>query len=277
MNLQKKIDNALYLIEKGGNAAKEIGQPLEVCYSGGKDSDVILELAREAGVEFKAIYKNTTIDPPGTHAHCKEKGAEIVKPKQKFIEIIQDKGFPSRFARFCCTILKEYKIYDNAVVGVRRSESTKRAERYKEPIICRVYGSKKNKAQQFLPILDWDDKDIALFIESRAIKCHPLYYDELGEFHVERRLGCLCCPLQNHHKRIEDFKRYPNMVKLYCDNGKKWLQRHPNINTKGKDIYEKFVMTTFFRTFEDFRLATGGMFGNVNCKEFLENYFQIKL
>lgn len=39
--------------------------PIEVSYSGGKDSDVILALTKEAGIPFRAIYKNTTIDPPG--------------------------------------------------------------------------------------------------------------------------------------------------------------------------------------------------------------------
>ena len=46
MILQKKIDNALFLIGQGAKAAEKVGQPLEICYSGGKDSDVILELER---------------------------------------------------------------------------------------------------------------------------------------------------------------------------------------------------------------------------------------
>ena len=38
--------------------------PIEVSYSGGKDSDVILALTKMAGIPYRAIYKNTTIDPP---------------------------------------------------------------------------------------------------------------------------------------------------------------------------------------------------------------------
>lgn len=49
--------------------------PIEVSYSGGKDSDVILQLAKEAGIPFEAIYKQTSIDPPGTTAHAKAMGA----------------------------------------------------------------------------------------------------------------------------------------------------------------------------------------------------------
>lgn len=33
-------------------------------YSGGKDSEVILELAKMAGVKFEAAYNATTVDPP---------------------------------------------------------------------------------------------------------------------------------------------------------------------------------------------------------------------
>lgn len=62
--LQKKVDRALKLIISAGHAAQEHGQPLEISYSGGKDSDVILELAKMSGVQYRAIYKNTTIDPP---------------------------------------------------------------------------------------------------------------------------------------------------------------------------------------------------------------------
>ena len=62
--LQRKVDRAVKLIQAAGKVAKEHGQPLEVCYSGGKDSDVILELARMSGVDIRPIYKNTTIDPP---------------------------------------------------------------------------------------------------------------------------------------------------------------------------------------------------------------------
>lgn len=71
---KQQVDRAVKLIQAAGKVAKEHGQPLEICYSGGKDSDVILELARMSGVEYRAIYKNTTIDPPGTIAHARAMG-----------------------------------------------------------------------------------------------------------------------------------------------------------------------------------------------------------
>ena len=98
--LQRKVDQAIKLIQAAGKVAEEHGQPLEVCYSGGKDSDVILELARMSGAKIRPIYKNTTIDPPGTIAHVKEMGVEILRPKETFAQLMARKGFPSRVARF---------------------------------------------------------------------------------------------------------------------------------------------------------------------------------
>ena len=70
--------------------------PIEVSYSGGKDSDVILTLTKMAGIPYRAIYKNTTIDPPGTVQHCKDNGVEVVMPKERFFELIEKNGFPHR-------------------------------------------------------------------------------------------------------------------------------------------------------------------------------------
>ena len=216
--LQKKVNRAIRLIQSAGRMADKAGQPLEIAYSGGKDSDVILELAKMSGVNYKAIYKNTTIDPPGTIRHALERGAEMIRPKHSFFELIEKKGYPSRKVRFCCSDLKEYKVYDYCVVGVRRDESNKRKDRYREPEICRVY-SKKEKVRQYFPLLDWTTDDVAEFLSERGVKCAPVYYDEDGIFHPERRLGCLCCPLINKRERIHQFEKYPNMVKAYVRGG----------------------------------------------------------
>ena len=168
--LQKKVDFAIKLLQ----SIPQDGD-IELSYSGGKDSDVILELAKMAGIPYRAIYKATTIDPKGTIAHAREMGAEVIRPKKTFFQLVSENGFPSRFQRFCCTFLKEYKICDRAIQGIRRSESGKRAENYKEPEICRVY-SAKEKVKVYLPILEWTNQDVEEFIKERNIKCHPLYY-----------------------------------------------------------------------------------------------------
>lgn len=207
-SLQRKVDFAIKLLRSIPTDSGAI----EVSYSGGKDSDVILELAKMAGINFWAIYKNTSIDPPGTIAHCKSKGVEIMKPAINFFDLVKKKGCPTMRARFCCEFLKEYKVCDRAIQGIRRTESVKRAKRYSEPEICRVYSHRQGSARVYLPILEWTNRDVSEFIGERGIKCHPLYYDEQGNFHVERRLGCLGCPLRGD-RGLSDFMKYPKFLK----------------------------------------------------------------
>lgn len=283
--LKKKVDQAIKLLKSAGKMAKEHGQPLEIAYSGGKDSDVILELAKMAGIEYRAIYKNTTIDPPGTIAHARAMGVEVMQPAQSFREIMEKKGMPNRWRRFCCGILKEYKVLDYAVVGVRRSESRARAERYKEPETCRVYNKAKGiKVRQYLPILEWSASDVAQFLTERGVKCHHLYYDEQGRFHPERRLGCMCCPLQSRNKRVQSFKDNPRMARYYINAAKKYLETHPN-NKLNKlfngNAYDWFTSQIFCDGEREFREKFGAseIFKDdaIDTKVFLEKEFGINL
>lgn len=188
MEYKKKIDFAIKLL-------RSIPQdgPLELSYSGGKDSDVCLRLAQMAGIKFEAIYKNTSIDPPGTIKHCLEAGCTIINPKKTFFELIEKKGTPSRWKRFCCDALKKYKVHDRAIQGIRREESTKRKKLYKEPEICRVY-SHNEKVRVYLPILEWTLEDVARFIEEQGIQLAPHYYDEGGRFTMNVAWGASVAP-----------------------------------------------------------------------------------
>ena len=272
--LQKKVDFAIKLLQ----SIPQDGD-IEVSYSGGKDSDVILELAKMAGIPYRAIYKNTTIDPAGTIANAREMGAEVIHPKKTFFQLVSEKGFPSRFHRFCCSVLKEYKICDRAIIGIRRSESRKRAERYKEPEVCRVY-SVKEKARIYLPILEWTDQDVEEFIKERNIKCHPLYYRG-GEFDVTQRLGCMGCPLVSRKNRIQFFKENPKWMKAWIKAGQKWFTseayKNGGAKHKFKDAFEAMGYLLFCDNIEQFKGKTYGMFGEFDWKEFLQNEFKIDM
>jgi phosphoadenosine phosphosulfate reductase len=273
-DLQKKVERAIKLIQ----AAAKGHEPIEVSYSGGKDSDVILELTKMAGVQYRAIYKNTTIDPKGTIAHALSKGDEVINPEETFMQLVAKSGFPTMRARFCCSTLKEYKVLDVAIQGIRRSESEKRKKRYKEPEICRNYGGKKGKARIIYPILDWTDADVLEFIVSRGIQIHPLYYRSGGKIDVSRRLGCQGCPLKSD-RGLSDFKANPRLVKMWLKAGCRWWDEHPTAASRKKfsSVYGLFVHNVFFSTYQDFALATNHMFGKVDCKKFLEGYFGIEL
>lgn len=122
----KKIDSAIRILHLAEKQAEQYAEPVEIAYSGGKDSDVILQLAKESGIKYRAIYKNTTIDPVGTIQHCRANGVEIRQPKESFFTLIKKHGLPSFRFRFCCQHLKEYKILNTAVWGVRADESIAR-------------------------------------------------------------------------------------------------------------------------------------------------------
>lgn len=273
--LKKKVDFAIKLLQ----SIPQDGD-IEVSYSGGKDSEVILELAKMASIPYRAIYKNTSIDPPGTITHCKSKGVEVLAPTINFFDLVKKKGCPTRRARFCCECLKEYKVCDRAVQGIRRSESIKRAKRYHEPEVCRTY-PKGQKARIYLPILEWTDDDVAEFIAERGIKCHPLYYDEQGNFHVERRLGCIGCPLKSDNGKA-DYVRYPKLLKQLIKSLQIFIDNHPNSKTTKnyQNAYNRAFRTLFCNSDAQYStLVSGGIFPEtaIDAKAFMEDYFKIDL
>lgn len=86
------------------------------------------------------------------------------------------------------------------------------------------------------------------------------------------------CPLRSDNG-LAEFKEHPSLVRAWCRAGKKWLDTHPNGKATKKfgDVYRMFVQNVFFHNYGDFVKATSGMFGGVDCKKFLEDYFHIKL
>lgn len=126
-------------------AAKEaerlFDMPLVVQYSGGKDSDVILQLAKESGVPFRVTHQLTTADPPDNvyyirrvFAALREEGieAKINLPKRSLWQIMRETlVIPSRIMRVCCSELKERRMPDAPyiVTGVRWAESLGRRKK----------------------------------------------------------------------------------------------------------------------------------------------------
>ena len=123
-------------------------KPIVICYSGGKDSDVILRLAMEClkPSQFEVLHSITTVDSPITNKYVndifkelKEKGIKCDKtiPTGKdgkptnMWKLIVEKGIPpTRLMRYCCQTLKEVQTPNRvAVIGVRGDESVGRKGR----------------------------------------------------------------------------------------------------------------------------------------------------
>ena len=120
-----------------------------LAFSGGKDSCVIKQLAIESGINFKSFYSVTTLDPPELvrFIQTHHKDVQWLRQKRAMLREMSDyKLFPPNpFCRWCCQIYKEgsLKEFSTEIIGVRASESIRRARLWKE--VVEDYSSKKRK------------------------------------------------------------------------------------------------------------------------------------
>lgn len=243
---------AVTVIKLAAAAAADKGQTLELCYSGGKDSEVMRVLAIMAGVPFEAIYKQTTIDRPFTTMYCQSRHVTILHPPVTFLDLVRKKGYPTRRCRWCCERFKEFKVRDVALVGVRRDESRARRNRYTDFDQCRVY-HRGGSCQQFFPLLNWSELDELDFIRQNALELHPHYYDDNGQLVITRRLGCLGCPLRGDNGR-GGFQEYPKMLKQWLLAGIDWYAANPQRKTCQKFSHPAKLLlhNLFCRSYQEY-------------------------
>lgn len=253
---EKKVEVAY---ERFRWAAKEADRlfdmPLVVQYSGGKDSDVILQLAKESGVPFRVTHNLTTADPPDNvyyirrvFAAIREEGieAKINIPKRSLWKIMRETlVIPSRLMRVCCGELKETKMPDAPyiVTGVRWAESAGRRAKSgiaivhaeHPPTSPRYTGGEQAAAAAGLLTTD-DASSRRLFeqCQMRGVRAlNPIidWGDEdvwsyLASRHIEgnplykegwTRIGCVGCPLAGRRARELAFARYPKLYKAWVD------------------------------------------------------------
>jgi len=178
-----------------------------VAFSGGKDSIVVLDLVRRAGVKHTAHFNRTSVDPPEVIGFVRKYYSDVtfLRPEMSMYQLIVKKGMlPLRNNRFCCKYLKEYSgVWRYVVTGIRRQESVARKNR--EFV---SYDPVTNKIM-IHPILFWSDSDVWGYIRRRGLP-YPSLYDS-----GYSRLGCIGCPMQPKRDRLRDFRRYPTHKKAY--------------------------------------------------------------
>lgn len=125
-------------------------EPYYLCYSGGKDSDVIRILAELADVQHEIVHNLTTVDAPETVAYIKTIPNVIInkaryadgKPKTMWNLMPKKKMPPTRIVRWCCSELKEAGGKGRLkITGVRWEESTNRKA---NADVIRVIGKPKD-------------------------------------------------------------------------------------------------------------------------------------
>lgn len=177
-----------------------------VAFSGGKDSCVILDLVKRAGVKFDAHLNITTVDPPEVIRFVRQNYPEVIieKPEISMKKLIEKKGIlPTRLARYCCAEFKERGGIGRFVVtGIRHAESVRRRKwKLIEP--CQQPNGKR-----FIhPIIDWSDDEVWEYMKTYNVPYCSLYDDGF------KRIGCICCPFASEQKKRRDIKRWPNIYK----------------------------------------------------------------
>ena len=221
-------------------------QPLIITDSGGKDSSVCKQLAIRAGIPFEVMHNHTTADAPETVRFVRQEfkrledmgikctiNMPVYKGQRTSMwELIPQKLMPpTRFVRYCCSVLKESGGKGRFIAtGVRWDES---ASRRKNRGIYEKLGStpstklilnNDNDEKRLLfencriqakrvvnPIIDWTDDDVFDYLEETKSPMNPLYCEG------QSRVGCIGCPLASRKNRIAEFNRWPQYKLLYLN------------------------------------------------------------
>lgn len=239
-----------------------------LAYSGGKDSDVILSLARQAGVKYEAVHNLTSVDAPETVRYIKNQAdVRIDMYDRSMWQLIADNGIPpTRLMRYCCAELKERGGQGRlTITGVRKAESTNRDKngglvkiigkpvntlKLAEKLGIEVTISKKGgiimnddndenrrmveqcyrtRKTMVNPIVEWTDNNVWDYLHYYGIQANPLY--QCGF----RRIGCIGCPMAGKKEREREFSLYPKYKENYIKAFRRMLITLKN-KTREKEI-----------------------------------------
>ena len=219
-------------------------RPLLVAYSGGKDSEALLGIAKLSCCPYEVEYSLTSADSPITVYHVKSRfkqlelqgvSCSIYKPTHKgkrvtMWNLIPRKKFPPiRTIRYCCEELKECMGVGRFIAtGVRWEESYRRRGRSiyeslskkESPNIIMINNDNDDKRLLFEscirrgkkavnPVIDWGKEEIIDFIKYMKMDLNPMY--SMGF----ERVGCIGCPLASRKCAERDFEMFPKYKMAY--------------------------------------------------------------
>lgn len=93
-----------------------------VSFSGGKDSTVLAHLVHDMYPNVPLVFSNTGLEYPEIQIFARKMGAEFVRPKMRFDEVISKHGYPLISKEVAQAILYARKIYNNGLNGKNREE-----------------------------------------------------------------------------------------------------------------------------------------------------------
>jgi len=219
-----------------------------VCFSGGKDSLVTLDLAIKSGIE-NVVFCDTTMEFQETLDYIKmveefyDIRVESVTAPVPFFELVYKIGFPSRTMRWCCKVYKfaplaifarENKV-KSYITGLRSEENIRRKQ-YSKNDENHLIDSK-----QINPILDWSSKDIWDYIKQNSLPVNPLY--NLGF----KRVGCWPCPFKSKVDWSLIKKFFPDKSNLLNKTLKSIFKNCEGVGIKNLDDFIKNFKWTAYR------------------------------
>ena len=201
-----------------------------LAFSGGKDSQCIYHLAKEAGVKFEAHFHMTSVDPPEVISFVREHYPDVTlnAPPESMWRLIERKKIPpTRLIRYCCGVYKERGRDKTVITGVRWAESVRRKKNRamlelnaysKNKIMLnndndearRLFESCITQSKHILnPIIDWETEDVWEFLKGNNIPCCRLYDEGFS------RIGCIGCPMAGTKGMLREFERWPKYHAAY--------------------------------------------------------------
>lgn len=248
MKLSDKIRNSIELIRKAEALALKMQpeQGFYVGFSGGKDSQILLELVKMSGVRFHAVYSVTTNDPAENIRFMREHYPEVEFSHvgSSIMKLIEKKGLPTRVHRWCCTIFKEQHGAGSVVLtGIRWEESRTRAEytavekkgkTKKDKIVLNLDEMRTNEFRcvdgkdkiMVYPILAWTTNDVWQFLKIRGLPINPCYARKV-------RVGCVFCPFSRKGEIEQYAESHPKMKEALLHAINRYLARK-----KGSSVFE---------------------------------------
>ena len=179
-----------------------------LAFSGGKDSEVVYDLAVKSGVKFDAHFNVTTVDPPEVLKFIRENypNVEWHYPARNMYKLIEEQGFPTRQHPKCCEEIKEPGGENRFVLtGIRWDEGNERKLRHMTEFCTKGY-----KKTFLHPVIDWAYQDVWDYIKHYAvIPFCPLYTQGF------KRIGCVLCPNHEPPEVQMELKRFPKIARAY--------------------------------------------------------------
>lgn len=247
--LRYKMEQSVALIRKAEKLALryDAEEGFWLAFSGGKDSQALYHIVELAGVNFKAHFSPTTVDPPQLIRFIRKNYPEVEfgKVEKSMYQMAKEKGVvPTRRLRWCCAEFKESAGAGKVTLtGIRKQESPKRAKRKEVEVSGHKFAGEIGEFQQWSeetirkkykninqdeftrdkqeevrcingkdsiivnPMLEWTDANVWEFLNKVCEVPHCELYDPPYNQH---RIGCILCPMSGAKQHARDIELWPH-------------------------------------------------------------------